>query len=153
MNLSDPFDAGAIHWRVGSTTKDKSKGIALAYLDARDVMERLDVCCGPSNWQCRYPWSDGSKMVCEIGVKVGDSWIWKANGAGATDYEGDKGAFSDAFKRAAVLWGVGRYLYDLPNSWFEIEQRGNSYVFPKAVQAELTERLAKWQAAKFRSQQ
>ena len=40
--LSIPFPVNKIHWRVGATTKDKSKGIALAYVDARDVMKRLD---------------------------------------------------------------------------------------------------------------
>lgn len=40
-----------------------------------------------------------------------------SNGAGETQVEGEKGKFSDAFKRAAVLWGVGRYLYYLPNTW------------------------------------
>lgn len=149
MNLSDPFPPTSIHWRVGATTQSKDKGIALAYLDARDVMQRLDDCCGPDKWQSRYPWSDNGRVVCEIGVKIGEEWIWKANGAGATDYEADKGAFSDAFKRAAVLWGIGRYLYDLPNAWVEIEQRGKTYTFPKAVQDELSRRLAQWQARKF----
>lgn len=51
-------------------------------------------------------------MVCEIGIFDGDSqWIWKADGADESDIEGTKGALSDSFKRAAVSWGVGRYLY------------------------------------------
>ena len=58
-------------------------------------------------------------------IKTG--WVWKANGAGETDYEGTKGQFSDAFKRAAVMWGIGRYLYALPNEWVQIKPSGKSY--------------------------
>jgi hypothetical protein len=47
--LAEPFPADAVSWRVGSTTQDKSKGMALAYLDARDVMDRLDLVCGPAS--------------------------------------------------------------------------------------------------------
>lgn len=121
--LKKPFPEGAIHWRVGATTSDKSKGIALAYVNARDVMERLDFVCGIGGWQCRYPF-DG---CCEIGIKIEDEWVWKSNGAGETDFEGAKGQYSDAFKRAAVLWGIAQYLYLLPNEWVQIEQKGKSY--------------------------
>lgn len=123
--LAAPFPSDRISWRVGSTTQDKTKGMALAYIDARDVMGRLDEVCGPGGWQCRYPHANG-KTVCEIGVRVDGEWVWKADGAGDTDYEAEKGALSDAFKRAAVRWGIGRYLYDLPSPWVAVEVRGKS---------------------------
>lgn len=117
--LKEPFPSNVIHWRVGATTKDKSKGIPLAYVDARDVMKRLDDVCGPENWQTAYPFAG----CCELSIFVDDhGWIKKTNGAGATDVEGEKGQFSDAFKRAAVLHGVARYLYYLPNVWVELDQ-------------------------------
>lgn len=121
--LKAPFDPRLIHWRVGATMKDKSKGIALAYLNARDVMKRFDDVCG-DNWQVDYPFEG----CCRIGIKINDEWIWRANGAGETDIEGEKGRYSDAFKRAAVLWGVGRYLYYLPNEWVPIKPQGNSFI-------------------------
>lgn len=147
MNLDDlakPFPAHAVHWRVGSTNKDKTSGMALAYIDARDVENRFDEVCGPTGWQCDFPWSDGKKLVCRIGVKVGDEWIWKSNGAGDTDVEGDKGAFSDAFKRAAVKWGVGRHLYSCPNWWEPIEAAGRSYKFSDAAIASLNRKFSAW---------
>lgn len=132
--LCAPFPPRLISWRVGSTTGDKKKGMALAYLDARAVMERLDGVVGPANWQCRYPHANG-KTVCEIGIKVlhreggnlDEGWIWKADGAGDTDFEAEKGALSDAFKRAAVRWGIGRYLYEIDAPWVEIEPMGKSF--------------------------
>lgn len=123
--LKEPFNPDRVSWRVGSTTKDKSKGMALAYIDARDVMQRLDEVCGPENWQCDYPHA-GTKTVCRIGIKIGDEWVWKANGAGDTDIESEKGALSDAFKRAAVLWGIGQYLYDLDSPWVTLDTKQGS---------------------------
>lgn len=120
--LKAPFPADRISWRVGSTTKDKSKGMALAYIDARDVMQRLDEVCGPASWQCDYPHA-AQKTVCRIGIKVGDEWVWKANGAGDSDIEAEKGALSDAFKRAAVLWGIGQYLYDIDTPWVALDTK------------------------------
>ena len=118
--LSAPFPAERISWRVGAMTKDKSRGLPLAYIDARDVMQRLDDIIGPARWQDRYPHA-ATKTVCEIGIKVGDEWVWKSDGAGDTAYEADKGALSDAFKRAAVRWGIGRYLYDVQSPWIPLE--------------------------------
>lgn len=146
--LSAPFDPTIVSWRVGPTTKDKTKGMALAYIDARDVMRRLDEVCGPENWQDEYPWSDGKRVVCRIGIRVErylpendgrdtPEWVWKTDGAGDTDTEGEKGALSDAFKRAAVKWGIGRYLYDVDTPWVQIEQRGNSYAIPDAERTKL----------------
>lgn len=128
--LKEPFPADCISWRVGSTTRDKKKGMALAYIDARDVMQRLDDVCGPENWQCDYPHA-AEKTVCRIGIKIAGEWIWKANGAGNSDIEAEKGALSDAFKRAAVLWGIGQYLYDLDSPWVTLdtnEKDGKVYV-------------------------
>jgi len=100
--------------------------MALAYIDARTVMDRLDAVCGADGWQCNYTPGMSNSIVCNIAVKIGDEWVWKADGAGATDYEGEKGALSDAFKRAAVKWGIGRYLYELEAPWVEVEAKGKS---------------------------
>lgn len=120
-NLSRPFPPDVISWRVGSTNSDKSKGIALAYIDARDVMNRFDEVCG-LDWQCRYTHAE-QKVICEIGILFSDGWRWRANGAGDTQIEAEKGAISDAFKRAAVMWGVGRYLYSLPTVWVDLRDK------------------------------
>lgn len=134
--LSAPFAPDEVEWRVGSTTGDKKKGMALAYIDSRAVQDRLDAVCGPSGWQCRYPHVD-KKTCCEIGIKIGDEWVWKADGAGDSDVEAEKGAFSDAFKRAAVKWGIGRYLYDLPSPWVALEPAGRSFKIADSEHAKL----------------
>lgn len=133
--LAAPFPPDKVSWRVGSSNKKKrqketgdnyakaTKGQVLAYIDARDVMDRLDEVCGPGGWQNRYTHAD-KKTICEIGILTQDGeWIWKADGAGESDIEAEKGALSDAFKRSAVRWGVGRYLYHLPTPWVDLDER------------------------------
>lgn len=125
--LKNPFDPKFVKWRVGATDSAKTKGIALAYIDSREVMKRLDDVCGIGRWQDRYiEVKDG--FICELSIKVGFEWITKSNAAGNTKVEAVKGGASDALKRAAAVWGVGRYLYYLPNVWVPIKQQGKSYV-------------------------
>ena len=128
--LAEPFPVEVVHWRVGSTNKknfeagkaDRRKGKPLAYLDARDVMDRFDMVCGPEGWQDEYVDVGNGATCCRIGVLIGDSWIWKSDGAGRTDFEGEKGQFSDAFKRAAVKHGPGRYLYGCDTPWIDLDE-------------------------------
>lgn len=130
--LSEPFSPEAIDWRVGATNGEKTKGIALAYIQARPVMDRLDEVVGAENWTDTYtPIQDKNGTVgfiCTLSLKIGSDWIAKTDGADTSDIEAIKGGISDAFKRAAVKWGVGRYLYDLPNIWVPVETRGKSFV-------------------------
>lgn len=129
-SLSAPFPPDVVSWRIGSMNKDKTKGMALAYIDARDVMNRLDDVVGPGGWQCEYVPMPNGTACCRIGINTGSGWVWKANGAeNLTDSEKPdakemaiKGTYSDAFKRAAVLWGIGRYLYDLESPWVAVNQ-------------------------------
>lgn len=133
--LCRPFAAEEIDWRVGSVNKEKTKGMALAYMDARAVMDRLDGVCGPDGWQCNYTPGVNGSIVCNLGVRMPDGeWLWKADGAGATDVEGEKGMLSDALKRAAVRWGVGRYLYEMKSPWVSLE---NGRYIPDAERKKL----------------
>jgi hypothetical protein len=142
QKLADPFPPAAISWRVGSTTKDKTKGMALAYIDARDVMRRLDEAVGPANWSDSYIETPKGRIICAIAILHQDgSWVSKSDAAGDTDVEGDKGAISDAFKRAAVKWGIGRYLYDLDSPWVELTAAGNSFKIKDSEYARLEKLL------------
>ena len=113
--LAAPFPADQISWRPGKISKDNKKGLALAYIDARNVMDRLDEVVG--EWSDSYSEISG-RLVC--GIKI--NGITRTDGAGDTAIEGEKGGLSDAFKRAGVKWGIGRYLYRLPTQWGEIDQ-------------------------------
>lgn len=129
-------------WRVQSRNKDKNKAICSAYIDARDVMNTLDK-------HCTYGWQTDVKELAGfifygIGITIPTefdsegkpnwfeaNWRWDT-GARIEDNEKDnmyeqagKSAASDALKRAAVQWGVGRFLYDLPTVTLPCDQYGN----------------------------
>ena len=130
--LKEPFKPSEIHWRIGRKSKGKDKGTALAYLDARNVMKRLDDVLGMEGWQDKYIETRSGRVICELSVKVGEFWVTKSDGAGDTNIEGEKGAVSDAFKRAAVKFGVGRYLYYLDgNKYLPIDQWGKFLQIPQ----------------------
>ena len=109
MALKRPFPESKIRWRKGGG------GAELAYITARDVMDRFDETVGVANWQTKYQWI-GDRMICELSVKIDGEWITKSDGADDSNIEGAKGGISDALKRAAVLFGIGRYLYP-PNAF------------------------------------
>lgn len=145
MNLKDlhqPFPPNEIEWRVGSTNQEKTSGLALAYLTARHVMERLDEVCGAENWATRYEFH-GSRTICYLSIKIGLEWVTKADGAGDSDVEAEKGAISDALKRAAVHWGIGRYLYELGSTWVDIDPAGKSFRIKKDQYSKLESTLRK----------
>lgn len=121
QQLAAPFSPDAVSWRAQSVTRDGNKAMALAYIDARDVMERLDSVVGPANWQDTYAETPKGRLICTLSLRIDGEWISKSDGAGDTDVEGDKGAISDSLKRAAVKWGIGRYLYDVKSPWAECE--------------------------------
>jgi Rad52/22 family double-strand break repair protein len=90
----------------------------LDYVDARYVMDRLDAEVGPANWQDGFRPAEGGGIVGRIGIycDMGDGamgqWVWKEDVGTESTIEAEKGAHSDAFKRAAVKWGIARDLYD-----------------------------------------
>lgn len=118
MNLEDLKKEMPFKWRVQSSNKWGAQ--CVAYIDARDVQDMLDSVCGAENWQCRYSEHKGN-LFCSIGIKitynrmiddfVHSEWAWKEDCGTESNVEKQKGEASDAFKRAAVMWGVGRFLY------------------------------------------
>ena len=105
---------------------DKKKAMALAYVDSRTVMDRLDAVVGVANWQDSYQFSPDNKTVlCKLAIKIDGEWITKSDCGAASEQEdeGDrrKAAVSDALKRAAVHWGIGRYLSQLQVCWVEYD--------------------------------
>lgn len=102
-----------VHWRVQLSKNGYSN--CVAYVDARDVQNHLDKVCGIANWQSRHKEEKGN-LFCEIGINVdgAGNWIWKSDVGTESNIEKQKGEASDSFKRAAVMWGVGRFVYDYP---------------------------------------
>lgn len=109
--LKSPFAPNKIKWRAADFRGGKSS--ALLYLDARDVMDRLDEVVGINNWMTEYTDIE-NRCVCKLSVRYDNDfdWVLKSDLGTQSTFEGDKGMYSDALKRAAVQHGIGRYLYD-----------------------------------------
>lgn len=99
-------------WRVQSFSKNKPSCSCVAYIDARDVMKILDDVVGQANWQDDYKVIN-DQLFAGIGINTKHGWIWKWDTGTESQTEKEKGIVSDSFKRAAVKWGIGRFLYDL----------------------------------------
>lgn len=125
MDLKELKKQIAYKWRVQSVNKWGAN--CVAYIDARDVQNLLDEVCGAENWQVLYEEHKGN-LFAKIGIKIGDEWVWKSDCGTESNVEKEKGEASDSFKRAAVMWGVGRFLYDLPIITLPVKERGGKYV-------------------------
>jgi hypothetical protein len=134
--LRAPFRPDELEWRVQSSgINDKGEwAMVLAYVTNRAIQDRLDNVVGPANWKNEYVAGPDGGVMCGLsilhsytdddGKVLAAQWITKWDGAPNTDIESVKGGLSDAMKRAAVQWGIGRYLYGLDVGWASFKQNG-----------------------------
>jgi len=119
--LAAPFEPSLVHWKPQALSADKTRALATCYVDARVVMDRLDIVVG-GDWSFDWeplPGGEVKGILTVCGVTRAD-----VGERGSGDF-GDtlKAAVSDALKRAAVHFGVARYLYDLPAQWVGYDAR------------------------------
>jgi hypothetical protein len=135
--LSDFFPPESIAWKPVATTKDKGKALAAAYITNHVIMDRLDEVCGPLGWCNMFqPGPDGG-VLCGLSIRdpgTGE-WVTKWDGAENTDVEPVKGGITSSMKRAAAMWGIGRYVSNIPNQWVPIDQYGKFTQEPRVPKA------------------
>lgn len=85
--LREPFAREELEFRVG---KDKMEGLALAYVQARAIQNRLDELFGIDGWTASYR-EVSAGFICSLSIKINDRWITKEDGASITEYESIKG--------------------------------------------------------------
>ena len=143
--LAEPFPPGEVQWRVEALSRDKKRALVVPYVDARTVLDRLDKVVGPEGWHDAYEvLSDAERLVkdergerrerlCEVKCRLTVLGVTKEDVG-----EGDslKAAFSDALKRAAVKFGVGRYLYRLEKQWVDYDPEKGRFTPRKLPEAE-----------------
>jgi hypothetical protein len=136
--LAAPFPAESIGWKPQSVSG--SRALALAYIDARDVMDRLDAVVGVGGWHDDYQMLPDGAVVCRLTVSIAGVEVTKKDIGGESDqkdaHDLHKAAFSDALKRAAVKFGIGRYIYRLDQQWCDYD--------PQKKQFTSTPRLPAW---------
>ena len=125
-NLRIPFPEEDIEWRIQQSGLSNGMpwALVLAYVTNRAIMDRLDDVVGPENWTNDFTQSPNGGVLCTLGVRIEDGWVYKTDGADNTEIERVKGGLSNAMKRAGVQWGIGRYLYKLPVTFAKFEVEG-----------------------------
>jgi hypothetical protein len=146
-----------IRWRPQSIIKskknDKSYGIMMAYIDVRDVIDRLNEVVGPAGWSDHYEQiyvgdtayiepakEDGWKPVPEkkilkkhyvtqgkltiLGITHEDIGYPNSD----DDKNPLKSSRSDALKRCAVQFGIGKFLYSLDSKIIEYDPKSKKPV-------------------------
>lgn len=117
----DLFNALAAPFEPNQVKVRKHDGAR--YVTARVVMNRLDSVVGPENWTPAYERWGEDAVLCRLTIVLPDGRVLTKQDIGAYTSMGeknksidpgddDKGGVSDALKRAAVLFGVARYLYN-----------------------------------------
>jgi hypothetical protein len=128
-SLAAPFDPREVKFKPAVVNGNRA--LALAYVDARVIQDRLDDVLGVTGWQDEYECLPDGSVVCRLRLRIGEEWITKMDVGGQSEQpdEGDrrKAAFSDALKRAAVKFGIGRYLYRLPSQWVDYDTRSRRF--------------------------
>lgn len=139
-----PFHPSQITWKPGAIKGDRA--LAMPYADLRAYMNRLDEVCG-AEWSVAYePWGT-DRIICRLTV---DGIVRSSTGEMTNESEkseiGGTVAEAQAFKRACVMFGLGRYLYTLPTGWADWDAAGKK--FTDQAKAKLTGILvAHWRRA------
>lgn len=151
--LAQPFDESEIYWKPQATNKAKTSAIAAAFCDPRCYSDRLSSVVGNDGWSCSYVMHTIPPLMPNPSAIIKpDDWKVKLSyqgkilviatvtidGLGSHSGTGESWADDDnavtiaeaqSFKRAGVRFGVGRYLYDLPNNmWCDYDAKTKKFV-------------------------
>ena len=144
--LSEPFDPVVVEWRVTNTSG--KRGQVVAYADQRAYTDRLNKLFTPAGWTREYavqavqnfevPRKDGKSTIITAKVmvtaKVTIHGLGSHAGTGeewAIDENALTRAEAQAFKRACSCFGLGRYFYDLPPTWMDLDENRRPLQLPK----------------------
>lgn len=129
--LRAPFDVSHIDWKPQGKGRN-GKVRVVPYIDARLAMKRLSEVFGVNHWSDSYKVlvADDKIAVVECTIVAGGashSDVGDCEIGGYTPNLGAalKGAYSDSLKRAAVHFGVGAYLYAMPEFYVDCDSNGH----------------------------
>lgn len=128
-SLTAPFLPTEVKFKPQSVKGNRA--LALAYIDCRVIQDRLDDVLGVHNWMDEYEILTDGSVMCRLKLRLNGEWVVKTDVGSPSEQPdvGDrlKAAFSDALKRAAVKFGIGRYLYRLPAVWCDYDPQKRAF--------------------------
>lgn len=122
--LSAAFPPEQVKYKPGKISRDRA--MVLFYIDARAVIDRLNEVLGIGGWSDAYA-LENNAAICTLSCLIDGTWTSKCDAAPlhGTDI---KAALSNALKRAAVKFGVGRYLYAEAVQWCRYDPKNSEFV-------------------------
>lgn len=127
--LARRFAVDDLAWKPVAILREQGKARVVPYVTNRAIMDRLDQVCGPENWRNEYRPGPNGGLLCGISIRLvredhTAEWVTKWDGAENTKLEPVKGGLSASMRRAAVQWGIGRYLYRMPPVLAHVDEQG-----------------------------
>lgn len=140
--LRQPFDQRFVSWKINNYNSSKTRALITFYLDARAVQHRLNEVLGVDGWSFSFTELEKAEGVhgkltiyfytdqtngpdCIINSVTREDVGYPATTEKSEWY---KDAVSDALKRCAVHFGVGHFLYALPQLWIDLKQPEQRYL-------------------------
>lgn len=122
-----PFHPSHVTWKPQAVSKDQTKAMACAYADLRAYQNRLDEVCG-MDWSLTYtPWGE-NRIVCHLTINgVTRSSTGESDSQSERSEIGGTAMEAQAMKRACAMFGLGRYLYNLPSAWVEYDAQTKQF--------------------------
>ncbi|MDB4876182.1 MAG: Rad52/22 double-strand break repair protein [Gemmatimonadetes bacterium] len=127
--LAAPLPAGVIFWRQdGRAVQRDGKYFArfVAYIEANTVRERLDGVV-PGEWDLTLELmptltsDEPDETACSFKARLQILGVIREDVGTGRDY---KQAATDAFKRAAVRFGIAHELYSYEQNWVQVDGEG-----------------------------
>jgi hypothetical protein len=72
--LAAPFEASEVKFKPQAVKGNRC--LAMAYVSARTVMDRLDDVLGVGEWQDSYDLLPDGSVMCRLAVRIAGEWIW-----------------------------------------------------------------------------
>src|SRR5713101_3685184 len=85
--LAAPFAADEIRWKPQAVSG--SRALAIPYLNARAVQDRLDEALGIDGWEDAYEVLPDGSVVCTLRVRIGERLITKQDVGGPPERPDD----------------------------------------------------------------
>jgi hypothetical protein len=133
--LCKPFAASLVELKPGAVTQDRKRALSMPFVDSRAYQTRLDRVVGPEGWSVEYRSLSDRAVLCRLtilGVTRED--VGECN---VSDENAATSAVAQSFKRACAAFGLGRYLYSLPQVWADYDERKKQIIDPAGVVAQM----------------
>ena len=120
--LSVPFYSHLVEWKPQAVSADKQRALAAAYVDMREYEDRLDQVFPQWASSVQYLVTD-AKVAAIVSLTVDGVTRVNVGEAPLDDPNAFTSAYAQGFKRACSDFGLGRYLYRLPQVWCDYDEK------------------------------